>query len=48
MYVPMLQLANELKKAGVDTSKIDLEKAIIYYEESRKLELERLSNMQNK
>ena len=41
--VPMKKIAKKLKNSGVDTSKIDLEKAIKYYEESKKLERERLS-----
>jgi len=44
--VPMKKLAKKLKEAGVDTSKIDLEKAIKYYEEGRKLEWKRLSTTQ--
>ncbi|HKM60755.1 MAG TPA: hypothetical protein VJY36_07790 [Candidatus Bathyarchaeia archaeon] len=36
--VPMKKLAKKLKDSGVDTSSIDLEKAIKYYEEGRKLE----------
>ena len=43
---PMKQLAKKLKDSGVDTSKIDLEKAIEYYEEGRKLEWKRLSTTQ--
>ncbi len=41
--VPMKKLARKLKDAGVDTSKIDLEKSMKYYEEGRKLEWKRLS-----
>jgi len=44
--VPMKEVAKKLKEAGVDTSKIDLEKAIKYYEEGRKLEWKRLSTTQ--
>ncbi len=44
--VPMKKLAKKLKAAGVDTSKIDLEKAIKYYEQGRKLEWKRLSTTQ--
>ncbi len=36
--VPMKNLAKKLKDSGVDTSSIDLEKAIKYYKEGRKLE----------
>ena len=36
--VPMKKLAEKLKDSGVDTSSIDLEKAIKYCEEGRKLE----------
>ncbi len=41
--VPMKKLAKKLKDSGVDTSSIDLEKAIKYYEEGRKLAWKRLS-----
>ncbi len=44
--VPMKHLARKLKDSGVDTSKISLEKAIEFYEESRKLEWKRLSMTQ--
>ena len=44
--VPMKKLAKKLKDSGVDTSSIDLEKAIKYYEEGRKLEWKRLSSTQ--
>ena len=36
--VPMKRLTKKLKDSGVDTSSIDLEKAIKYCEEGRKLE----------
>ena len=36
--VPMKKLAKKLKDSGVDTSSIDLEKAIKYYGEGEKLE----------
>jgi uncharacterized UPF0146 family protein len=41
--VPMKKLAKKLKDSDVDTSSIDLEKALKYYEEGRKLEQKRLS-----
>lgn len=41
--VPMKKLAKKLKDSGVDTSSIDLEKAIKYYEEGGKLAWKRLS-----
>ena len=44
--VPMKKLAKKLKDSGVDISRIDLEKAIKYYEEGRKLEWKRLSTTQ--
>jgi len=44
--VPMKKIAEKLKDSGVDVSKIDLEKAIKYYEEGRKLEWKRLSTTQ--
>jgi hypothetical protein len=44
--VPMKRLTKKLKDSGVDTSSIDLEKAIKYYEEGRKLEWKRLSSTQ--
>jgi hypothetical protein len=44
--VPMRKLAKKLKDTGVDVSSIDLEKAIEYYEEGRKLEWKRLSTTQ--
>lgn len=44
--VPMKKVSKALKESGVDTSKIDLEKAIKYYEEGRKLEWKRLSTTQ--
>ena len=42
----MKKLAKKLKDSGVDTSSIDLEKAIKYYEEGRKLEWKRLFTTQ--
>ena len=44
--VPMRKLAKKLKDSGVDVSSIDLDKAIEYYEEGRKLEWKRLSTIQ--
>lgn len=44
--VPMKKLAQKLQNSGVDISSIDLEKAIKYYEEGRKLEWKRLSTTQ--
>ena len=44
--VPMKKIAEKLKDSGVDVSKIDLEKAIKYYEDGRKLEWKRLSTTQ--
>ncbi len=44
--VPMKKLAKKLQDSGVDISSIDLEKAIKYYEEGRKLEWKRLSTTQ--
>ena len=44
--VPMKKLAKKLQDSGVDVSSIDLEKAIKYYEEGRKLEWKRLSTTQ--
>ena len=44
--VPMKKLAKKLKVSGVDISSIDLEKAIKYYEEGKKLEWKRLSTTQ--
>jgi len=41
--VPMKKLAKKLKDSGFDTSSIDLEKAIKYYEEGGKLAWKRLS-----
>ena len=38
----MKKIAKKLKERGVDTSKIDLDKAIRYCEESTKLEHKRL------
>ena len=39
-------LSQKLKEKGVDVSTIDLDKAIEYYEEGRKLERKRLSMIQ--
>jgi metal-responsive CopG/Arc/MetJ family transcriptional regulator len=44
--VPMKTLAKRMREKGVDVSKIDLEKAIKYYEEGRKLGRKRLSMIQ--
>lgn len=44
--VPMKKLVKKLKDSGVDVSTVDLEKAIEYYEEGRKLEWKRLSTTQ--
>jgi hypothetical protein len=44
--VPMKKLAEQFQNSGVDISSIDLEKAIKYYEEGRKLEWKRLSTTQ--
>ena len=44
--MPMKKLAKKLKDSGIDTSKIDLDSAIKYYEEGRKLEWKRLSTTQ--
>ena len=44
--VPMKKLAKKLQDSGVNISSIDLEKAIKYYEEGRKLEWKRLSTTQ--
>jgi metal-responsive CopG/Arc/MetJ family transcriptional regulator len=44
--VPMRKLTKKLKDTGVDVSSVDLEKAIEYYEEGRKLEWKRLSTTQ--
>jgi hypothetical protein len=41
--VPIEKLAEELKDAGIDISTLDLDKAIEYYEEGRKLGRKRLS-----
>jgi len=40
------KLAEKLKDSGIDVSGVDLEKAIAYYEEGRKLEWKRLSTTQ--
>ncbi len=40
--VPMKTLAKRMKEKGVDVSKIDLEKAIKYYEEGRKARTEEI------
>lgn len=42
--VPIKELANKLKESGIDTSKINLNQAIKYYEESRKKDWKRLSS----
>jgi hypothetical protein len=44
--VPMEKLSKKLKDSGLDVSTIELEKAIKYYEEGRKLEWKRLSTKQ--
>ena len=44
--VPIEKLAQKLKEAGHDVSSIDLDKAIEWYEEGRKLERKRLSMIQ--
>ena len=44
--VPMKKLAKKLQDLGVDISSINLEQAIKYYEEGRKLEWKRLSTTQ--
>ena len=36
--IPMKELAKKMKSSGIDVSKIDLEAAAKYYEESRKEE----------
>jgi hypothetical protein len=43
--IPMKTLAKRMKEKGVDASNIDLEKAIKYYEEGRKLGRKRLSTI---
>lgn len=40
------ELSRKLKEKCIDVSKIDLDKAIEYYEEGRKLERKRLSMIQ--
>ncbi len=40
------KLARKLKDKGLDVSTIDLDKAVEYYEEGRKLERKRLSMIQ--
>lgn len=44
--VPIEKLAEELKDSGIDISTLDLDKAIEYYEEGRKLSRKRLSMIQ--
>ncbi len=44
--IPAEALARKLKEKGVDIATIDLDKAIEYYEEGRKLERKRLSTIQ--
>ncbi len=44
--VSMKKLAMKIKNSGIDVSKIDLDKAIKFYEEGRKLEWKRLSTTQ--
>jgi metal-responsive CopG/Arc/MetJ family transcriptional regulator len=44
--IPMKTLAKRMKARGIDVSKIDLDKAIEWYEEGRKLEWKRLSTIQ--
>jgi len=44
--IPMKTLAKRMKEKGMDVSKIDLEQAIKYYEEGRKLGRKRLSMIQ--
>ena len=39
-------LVRKLKEKGIDVSEIDLDKAIKFYEEGRKLERKRLSTIQ--
>jgi len=39
-------LSRKLKEKGIDVSEIDLDKAIKFYEEGRKLERKRLSTIQ--
>jgi S-adenosylmethionine:tRNA-ribosyltransferase-isomerase (queuine synthetase) len=47
--IPMKELTKKLKASGIDVSKIDLEAAIKYYEESRKQECaDTLKTMDNK
>jgi predicted amidophosphoribosyltransferase len=44
--VPMKTLAKRMKEKGFDPSEIDLEQAIKFYEEGRKLARKRLSTIQ--
>ena len=44
--VPVEKLAQKLRERGQDVSDIDLDKAIEWYEEGRKLERKRLSMIQ--
>ena len=44
--VSIEKLAEELKDAGIDVATVDLDKAIEYYEEGRKLGRKRLSMIQ--
>ncbi|MGD0451485.1 MAG: hypothetical protein ABSA79_10600 [Candidatus Bathyarchaeia archaeon] len=44
--VQMKKLAKKMKDSGIDVSKIDLDKAVEFYEEGRKLEWKRLSTTQ--
>ena len=44
--IPMKKMAQKLRASGFDVSKVDLDKAIKYYEEGRKLEWKRLSTTQ--
>jgi hypothetical protein len=44
--IPMKKLSKRLKDSGIDVSKIDLEKAVEYSQEGRKLEWNRLSTTQ--
>jgi hypothetical protein len=44
--VPMKKLAEKINASGIDVSKINLDEAIKYYEEGRKIEWKRLSTTQ--
>jgi predicted CopG family antitoxin len=44
--IPAETLARKLGEKDLDVSKIDLDKAVAYYEEGRKLERKRLSMIQ--